>query len=173
MAISHRAKYLCLTYYITWGKWLYIVFVVQSLRLCETPWTVACQASLSFAISQSLLKLMSIESMIPYDHLILCCLYGWPLYSSVGHAHEKVYFSTQKWRQSPNTGSVAPNSLSRWSGSPNEVVLLGPGLILPCVWNLTAGIPQLASCCFLMNKKRILCIEIRYVSNQNSRKPVV
>ena len=37
-----------------------------------TPWTAACQASLSFTISQSFLKLMSIESM-PSNHLILCC----------------------------------------------------------------------------------------------------
>ena len=37
-----------------------------------TPWTVARQASLSFTISQSLQKLMSIESGMPYNHLILC-----------------------------------------------------------------------------------------------------
>ena len=37
-----------------------------------TPWIAACQASLSFTISQSLLKLMSIESVMP-SHLILCC----------------------------------------------------------------------------------------------------
>ena len=37
-----------------------------------TPWTSANQASLSFTISQSLLKLMSIESMMPSNHLILC-----------------------------------------------------------------------------------------------------
>ena len=39
--------------------------------LFETSWTAAYQASLSFSISQSLLKLMSIESMIPFNHLIL------------------------------------------------------------------------------------------------------
>ena len=38
-----------------------------------TPWTAACQASLSFTISWSLLKLMSIELVIPSNHLILCC----------------------------------------------------------------------------------------------------
>ena len=37
-----------------------------------TPWTTARQASLSFTISQSLLKLMSIESVMPSNHLILC-----------------------------------------------------------------------------------------------------
>ena len=50
--------------------------LVQSLRrvrIFETPWTTARQASLSFTISWSLLKLMSIESVIPSNHLILCC----------------------------------------------------------------------------------------------------
>ena len=49
--------------------------VLQSLscvQLLVTPWTAACQASLSFSISQSLLKLMSIKSMMPSNHLILC-----------------------------------------------------------------------------------------------------
>ena len=38
-----------------------------------TPWTTASQASLSITISRSLLKLMSIESGMPSNHLILCC----------------------------------------------------------------------------------------------------
>ena len=42
------------------------------VQLFETIWTVACQASLSFIISQSLHKLMSIESMMPSNHLTLC-----------------------------------------------------------------------------------------------------
>ena len=49
---------------------------VQSLSLVRhfvTPWTAACQASLSITNSLSLLKLMSIESAIPSNHLILCC----------------------------------------------------------------------------------------------------
>ena len=48
---------------------------VQSLshvRLFETPWTAARQASLSMTHSWSLLKLMSMESVMPSDHLILC-----------------------------------------------------------------------------------------------------
>ena len=51
------------------------VSVVQSLsrvRLFATPWTAACQASLSFTISWSLLKLMSIELVMPSNHHILC-----------------------------------------------------------------------------------------------------
>ena len=48
---------------------------VQSLshvRLFATPWTAAHQASLSITSPQSLLKLTSIESVVPFNHLILC-----------------------------------------------------------------------------------------------------
>ena len=38
-----------------------------------TPWTGTCQASVSFTISWSLLKLMSIELVMPSNYLILCC----------------------------------------------------------------------------------------------------
>ena len=50
-----------------------IVVPVQSLvSLFETPWTAACQASLSSTVSQSLLKFMSTESVMMSDHLIFC-----------------------------------------------------------------------------------------------------
>ena len=57
-----------------WPPWS-LSFVVQSLSrvlLLATPWTAARQVSLSFTSSQSLLKLMSIESVMPSNHLILC-----------------------------------------------------------------------------------------------------
>ena len=44
-----------------------------SVRIFATPWTAVRQASLSFTISQSLLKFMSIEFLMPSNHLILCC----------------------------------------------------------------------------------------------------
>ena len=52
-----------------------LTLVVQSLsrvQLLRTPWTATHQASLSFTVSQSLLKLMSIESVMPPNCLILC-----------------------------------------------------------------------------------------------------
>ena len=52
-----------------------MIVVVHSLnhvQLFAVPWTAARQASLSFTTSRSLLKLMSIESMMPFNHLILC-----------------------------------------------------------------------------------------------------
>ena len=45
---------------------------VQSLSLFATPWTAACQASLSITNSWSLLKLLPIDSVMPSNHLILC-----------------------------------------------------------------------------------------------------
>ena len=53
-----------------------VVVVVQSLSLVwlfATPWTAACQVSLSFTISWSLLRFMSIESLMLSNRLILCC----------------------------------------------------------------------------------------------------
>ena len=47
--------------------------LISCVRLFVTPWITARQASLSITISQSSLKLMSIESVMPSSHLILCC----------------------------------------------------------------------------------------------------
>ena len=63
---------------------LSVLVVVPSLsyfRLFVTPWTAEYQASLSLTISRSLLKLMSIESVIPFNHLLLhfsSCLQSFP-----------------------------------------------------------------------------------------------
>ena len=48
------------------------VQLFSRVQLFVTPWTAACQASLSITNSRSLLKLMSIESVMPSNHLILC-----------------------------------------------------------------------------------------------------
>ena len=47
--------------------------MLSHVQLFATPWTAAHQASLSFTISWSLLKLMSIESVMTSNHLTLCC----------------------------------------------------------------------------------------------------
>ena len=66
----------------------YYSFCRSGAQLClnfVTQWTAARRASLSFTISQSLLKLMSIESMMPSNHLILCHpFFLWPsIFSSI------------------------------------------------------------------------------------------
>ena len=48
------------------------VQLLSCVQLFATPWTAARQASLSITNSQSILKLMSIESVMPSNHLILC-----------------------------------------------------------------------------------------------------
>ena len=54
---------------------MYIFIVVQSVNPVQPfaiPWTAICQASLPFSISQSLLKFTPIESVMLFNHLILC-----------------------------------------------------------------------------------------------------
>ena len=78
------------------GRKYYALFysvLVQRLSrvwLFAALWTAPRQASLSFSISQSLLRLMSIESMIPSSHLILCC--PLLLFHSVGHIKARAQF---------------------------------------------------------------------------------
>ena len=74
--ISSKKKIKPLEYFTRIKRVPYKHCVVQSLshvRLLRPPWTAAHQTSLSFTISQSLLKLMSTESVMPSNHLILCC----------------------------------------------------------------------------------------------------
>ena len=51
------------------------VCMLSHVQFFETPWTTAHQASLSITNSWSLLKLMSIESVMPFNHLTLCHLF--------------------------------------------------------------------------------------------------
>ena len=67
----------------TWLKWVSMAWHSTGIRSVQfshsvmsdfaTPWTAACQASLSITSSRSLIKLMSIEPVMPSNHLILCC----------------------------------------------------------------------------------------------------
>ena len=95
---------------------------VQSLScdlLFATPWTAACQASLSSTNSQSLPKLMSIESVMPSSHLILCCpLLLLPLsfpsirvlFKWVSSSHQVVKYWSFSFNISPS--SVHPGLIS-------------------------------------------------------------
>ena len=72
----HKPNFIYIAYYIP-QRAIVAVVAVQSLsrvQLFVTPWTTAHRASLSFTFSWSLLKLMSIESVMPSNHLILCHL---------------------------------------------------------------------------------------------------
>ena len=61
-----------LSYPCLWAILAVLVQLLSCVQLFATPWTAACQASLSFTNSQSLLKLMFIESVMAFNHLMLC-----------------------------------------------------------------------------------------------------
>ena len=53
-------------------RYISSVQLLTHVRLFATPWNAACQVSLSITNSRSLLRLMSIESVMPSNHLVLC-----------------------------------------------------------------------------------------------------
>ena len=68
----HCVLALCVTHCCKHFKCIFVVQSLSRIRLFVTPWTVAHQASLSFIIPWSSLRLISIESVLPSNHLILC-----------------------------------------------------------------------------------------------------
>ena len=104
---------------MTEPAWSNIV-VVQLLSwvwLFATPWTAACQASLFFTISWSLLKFMSIESLMPSNHLILCH----PLFLLLSIFPSIRIFSNEgalriRWRstEASASASVRPVNIQGW-----------------------------------------------------------
>ena len=80
--------------------WSISVQQLSHVRLFVTPWTAACQASLSITNSQSLLKPMSLESGMPSNHLILCrpLLLPPSIYPSIRvFSNESVFFFYVRW----------------------------------------------------------------------------
>ena len=77
LAIDHWSYYVFTNnnlffFIITIQKYIFHSPFTLTVQIFVNPWTVACQASLSINSSQNLLKLMSIESVMPSNHLILC-----------------------------------------------------------------------------------------------------
>ena len=82
-----------------------------------TSWTAACQASLSFTISQSLLKLMSIELVMPSNHNILCfpfssCLQSSP--TSESFPMSQLFASGGQNIKDSASASVLPMNIQGW-----------------------------------------------------------
>ena len=68
-SVVYNSKYSALEIY---GRGFVVVWLLSHVQLFATPWTAIYQASLFFTISQGLLKLMSIESVMPSNYLVLC-----------------------------------------------------------------------------------------------------
>ena len=113
------------------GYHIVFVWLVQLLShvlLFVTSWTAARQASLSFTVSQSLLKLMSIESVVPSNHLILRCLTCFSVFRVMQKPSLRFWWQqkeTEGWVCEQGSislllvtfflGLIAFNELTRWS----------------------------------------------------------
>ena len=73
MSLIFNILFRFVTAFLPRSKWVSDWKSLSHVQLFATPWTAARQASLSITKSWSLLKLMSIELMMPSNHLILCC----------------------------------------------------------------------------------------------------
>ena len=95
------------------------------VQLFATPWTEALQASLSITNTRSLLKLMSIESVMPSNHLILCCPLLLPpsIFSSIRvfsnksvlHTRWPKYWSFIRFLKFCNFQENLPNTNIQWT----------------------------------------------------------
>ena len=110
------------------NKYICSVQLLSHVQLFVTPWPAACQASLSFTISQCLLKLMSIELVILTNHLSLChplllfpsVFLSISLFQWIGSLHQvakvlefqlQLQYQSLQW----NSGFGVPLGLTGWS----------------------------------------------------------
>ena len=102
-------------------KFLSVISSLQWLSrvwLFATPWTAARQASPSITNSRSLLKLLSIESVMPSNHLILCCplsscLQSFP--ASGSFPMSQFFTSGSQSTGASSSTSVLPMNIENWS----------------------------------------------------------
>ena len=93
------------------------VQLLSHVWLFATPWIAAHQAPLSLTISQSLFKFMAIESVMPFNHLILCapfsfCLQSFPVSGSFPVSH---LFASDGWNIGAlASASVVPVNIQHW-----------------------------------------------------------
>ena len=89
------------------------VQLLSHVRLFAIPWTSACQASLSITDSWSLLKFMSIKSVMPFNHLILCCpfLLLPSIFPTSGSFQMSQFFASVQFSHSVVSNSLWPHGL--------------------------------------------------------------
>ena len=111
---------------------LSVVHSLSHVRLFATAWIAACQASLSFTTSQRLLKLLSFESMMPSNHLILChaLLLLSSIFPGIRVFSNELAVSGGQSVNASMSASVLPVNIQGWFplGSTDVVSLLSMGL---------------------------------------------
>ena len=96
-----------------WTQSVSSVQLLSCVWLFATPWTAACQVSLSITNSQSLLRLMSIKSMMPSNHLTLCSPLLLPSFSASGPFPMSQFFELGGQSIGAST-SVFPMNIQGW-----------------------------------------------------------
>ena len=97
---------------------------LSHVQLSVTPWTAARQASLSFTVSRSLLKLLSTESMMPSNHLILCHPLlllpsaGSPPLGGGRGSGDEIRRGKGSWQEGPSWSSARTPQLTPSSSAP-------------------------------------------------------
>ena len=107
------------------------VQLLSHVQLFATPWTTACQTSLSITNSWSLLKLISIESVIPSNHLILCCLLLLPpsIFPSTGVFSNESALHIRWPKYWSFSFNISPSRTSDW-------FQIGKGVCQGCILSL-------------------------------------
>ena len=93
-----------------------VVWLLSHVRLFAIPWTAGRQASLSFTISQSLLKFTSIQLSMLSNHLILCCPLLLPsIFPSIRFFSSELLFASGRQRIGVSaSASVFPMNIQDW-----------------------------------------------------------
>ena len=99
---------------ISCGSLLLLLLLLSCVWIFATLWTAARQASLSFTVSQSLLKLMSIESMMPTNHLILCHPFSSCPPASESFPMSLIFASGGQSIGASTSASVLPMNIQCW-----------------------------------------------------------
>ena len=127
--IFHAAKNICSTSLVRW---------LSCVWLFATPWTAACQASLSITNTRSLPKLTSIESVMPSNHLILCRPLLLPSVFPTSGSFPVSQFSTSGGQSigASALASVLPVNIQDWFplGWTGWISLLSKGLCSTISW---------------------------------------
>ena len=110
-----------------------VVQLLSHVQLFVTSWTVACQVPLSSTISRSLLKFMSTESVMPSNHLILCCPFSFCPQSfpvSGSFQMDEFFASSGQSIGASASASVLPMTIQGWFplGLTGLISLLSKGL---------------------------------------------
>ena len=135
---------------------------LSRVRLFATPWTAALKASLYITNSQSIFKLMSIQSVIPSNHLILCrpllllpsIFLSIKVFSkeSVVRIREPKYWSFSFSISSSSEYSGLISFRVDWSDLKALVVIIFPAFIPLGVQDAQQGIPRLSTCGIFQHK---------------------